>query len=215
MEGSPESPFQRSHQVVAPLESMYPHDGYVSFSNKRYATSVRPWSARVKSRKGVPRNPVERCQFRDSISLTSLSTSIGSRLFGAISDIMFAINAQYAVAKRSLSVCSSGASQSAKFGPTPFVLRKSGLRLRMNSIQRCMESQFLSMTSLLPYCTQVVHGTMTPASPQPGAPTIPSSILIRRKGSVLGETFVNAPCGVCASTMSCTNFCENAAMSKL
>ena len=37
-----------------------------------------------------------------------------------------------------------------------------------------MESQFLTMMSLFPYCTQVVHGTITPASPQPGAPTIPS-----------------------------------------
>src|SRR3984893_4758568 len=134
---------------------------------------------------------------------------------------MFAIKAQYEVAKRSLSVRSSGASQSAKLGPTPFFLRKSGLRLWINSIQRCMESQFRSMTSLLPYCTQVVHGTMTPASPQPGAPTIPSfhadvpSESDPLKGRVLGETFVNAPCEVCASTMSCTNFCENAAMSKL
>src|SRR2546430_8786852 len=32
---------------------------------------------------------------------------------------MFAISAQYAVASRSLLVCSSGASQSAKLGPTP------------------------------------------------------------------------------------------------
>src|ERR1700719_4812411 len=115
---------------------------------------------------------------------------------------MFAIKAQYEVAKRSWSVRSSGASQSAKLGPTPFFLKKSGLRLWMNAIQRRMASQFLSMTSLLPYCIHVVHGTMMPASPQPGAPTIPSfqadvpSEPDPPKGRVLGETFVNAPCRV-------------------
>src|SRR5208337_1149005 len=134
---------------------------------------------------------------------------------------MLAIRAQYAVASRSLFVFSSGASQSAKLGPTPFLRRKSGFRLWMNSIQRCIASQFSSMTALSPYCNHVVHGTITPASPQPGAPTIaslhadvpddpePPNVI------VLGDTFVNAPCGVCASTMSWMNFCENAAVSKL
>src|ERR1022692_1956127 len=116
---------------------------------------------------------------------------------------MFAIRAQYAVASRSLSVRSSGASQSAKLGPTPFLRRKSGFRLWIKPIQRCIASQFFSMTALSPYCTHVVQGTITPASPQPGAPTLSlhgggsadSSVL---EGSVFGETFVNAPCELCA-----------------
>src|ERR1700722_6750610 len=112
---------------------------------------------------------------------------------------MFAIRAQYAVARRSLFVFWSGASQSAKLGPTPFLRRKSGFRLSMNSIQRCIASQLSSMTALSPYCNQVVQGTITPASPQPGAPTIPSfhadvpADPEPPKEIVLGDTFVKAP----------------------
>src|SRR4030088_399025 len=112
---------------------------------------------------------------------------------------MLAIKAQYALASRSLFVFSSGANQSAKLGPTPFLRRKSGFRLWMNSIQRCIASQFFSIMALSPYCTHVVHGTITPASPQPGAPTMPSfhadvpSVPPPSKGRVLGETLVNAP----------------------
>src|SRR6516225_1902015 len=98
---------------------------------------------------------------------------------------------------------------------------KSGFWRWINSIQRCIASQLVSITDLSAYCTQVVQGTITPASPHPGAPTSPSchgevpSVPPPCEGIVLGETFVNAPCGVCASTMSWMNFCEKAEISKL
>src|ERR1700684_888602 len=104
---------------------------------------------------------------------------------------MLAIKAQYAVASRSLFVFASGASQSAKLGPTPFLRRKSGLRLWVNSIHRCIAFQFFSTAALSPYCTHVVHGTITPASPQPGAPILSlsgagSADSSALEGSVLG-----------------------------
>src|SRR5215469_18202396 len=79
----------------------------------------------------------------------------------------------------------------------------------MKSIQRSIAFQFSVIADLSPYCSHTVQGRITPASPQPGAP----SLLSGRSRS--GETLVNAPSLVCASVTSFKNLCENNWISKL
>src|SRR5262245_43082110 len=77
------SPFHRSHIVVAPCSTKYPHDGYSVASSNRYATSARPVSVSALNKYGVPKNPVPSRQRFAAIRSTSRCAASGRTAGGS------------------------------------------------------------------------------------------------------------------------------------